>query len=81
MTDAVEFPGQDGAGTQAGRVLFGSLMTVGLVTATVAVLCIWVFLTEPVELARTVRQGNTLDMARVLASAVYDLVTSLLAWL
>jgi hypothetical protein len=80
MIDGLWRPDPDRVRVQAGQVLFGGLMVVGVLTATVALLLIWMFLTDPVELARSVRQGTTLDLARVFASAVYDLVSRLLTW-
>jgi hypothetical protein len=81
MTYPIGRPDSGDLKMQVGRFLFSSLMGLGLLTATVALLFIWMFLTEPVELARSVRQGSTTDMVRVFAAAVYDLVRSLVAWL
>ena len=64
---------------QLGNLLFGGLMSVGALTALVALLLMWLFLTEPVDLA--MRSGSTGDVARLMASAVYDLVARLVAWL
>jgi hypothetical protein len=66
---------------QFGRLLFGGLMGVGALTTLVAMLLMWLFLTEPVDMAVTVRSGNSSDVARLVASAVYDLVARLVAWL
>ena len=66
---------------QFGRLLFGGLMGVGALTTLVALLLMWLFLTEPVDMAITVRSGNSGDVARLVASAVYDLVARLVAWL
>jgi hypothetical protein len=66
---------------QLGQVLFGGLMGVGVLTSIVALLLMWLFLTEPVDVAITVRSGNGADVARLVASAVYDLVARLVAWL
>jgi hypothetical protein len=63
------------------HALFSGLMVLGIATATVAVILMWMFLTEPVEVARTVGHGTTTDVARLIATAVYDMVRSLLAWL
>ena len=64
-----------------GRLLFGGLMSVGALTTVIALLLMWLFLTEPVDMAVTVRSGNSADVARLVASAVYDLVARLVAWL
>ena len=66
---------------QFGRLLFGGLVGVGVFTSLVALLLMWLFLTEPVDVAITVRSGNSADVARLVASAVYDLVARLVAWL
>jgi hypothetical protein len=66
---------------QVGRLLFGGLMGVGALTTLVALMLMWLFLTEPVDMAVTVRSGNGSDVARLVASAVYDLVARLVAWL
>jgi hypothetical protein len=66
---------------QFGRLLFGGLMGVGALTSLVALLLMWLFLTEPVDMAVTVRSGNGADVARLVVSAVYDLVARLVAWL
>ena len=66
---------------QFGRLLFGGLMGVGALTTLVALLLMWLFLTEPVDMAITIRSGNSGDVARLVASAVYDLVARLVAWL
>ena len=66
---------------QFGRLLFGGLMSVGALTSLVALLLMWLFLTEPVDMATTIRSGNSGDVARLVASAVYDLVARLVAWL
>jgi hypothetical protein len=66
---------------QFGRLLFGGLMGVGALTTLVAMLLMWLFLTEPVDMAVTVRSGNSADVARLVVSAVYDLVARLVAWL
>lgn len=66
---------------QFGRLLFGGLMSVGALTTLVALLLMWLFLTEPVDMATTIRSGNSADVARMMASAVYDLVARLVAWL
>jgi hypothetical protein len=66
---------------QFGRLLFGGLMSVGALTALVALMLMWLFLTEPVDMAITIRSGNSGDVARLMASAVYDLVARLVAWL
>jgi hypothetical protein len=71
----------EGCGPQVRNALFSGLMVLGIATATVAVILMWMFLTEPIEVARTVRHGTTGDVARLLATAVYDLVRSMLAWL
>jgi hypothetical protein len=64
-----------------GRLLFGGLMGVGALTSLVALLLMWLFLTEPVDMAITIRSGNSGDVARLVASAVYDFVARLVAWL
>jgi hypothetical protein len=66
---------------QFGRLLFGGLMSVGALTTLVALMLMWLFLTEPVDMAITIRGGNSGDVARLMASAVYDLVARLVAWL
>jgi hypothetical protein len=66
---------------QFGRLLFGGLMGVGALTTLVALLLMWLFLTEPVDMAITIRSGNSGDVARLVASAVYDFVARLVAWL
>ena len=66
---------------QFGRLLFGGLMGVGALTTLVALLLMWLFLTEPVDMAITIRSGNSGDVARLVVSAVYDLVARLVAWL
>ena len=66
---------------QFGRLLFGGLMSVGALTTFVALLLMWLFLTEPVDMAITIRSGNSGDVARLMVSAVYDLVARLVAWL
>jgi hypothetical protein len=63
------------------HLALGAVMAVGALTATVALFLMWMFLTEPVEMAHTMRQGTTSDVARLVASVVYDLVARLLAWL
>ena len=70
----------EGTRAQVGRALVSGLMGLGMATAIVAVILMWMFLTDPVEVARTVRHGTTADVARLLATAVYDLVRSMLAW-
>lgn len=70
-----------GGRTQLQHALFSGLMVLGIATATVALILMWMFLTEPLEVAHTVRHGTTGDVARLLATAVYDLVRSMLAWL
>ena len=72
---------QIGPFRQFGRLLFGGLMGVGALTSLVALLLMWLFLTEPVDMAITVRSGNGSDVARLVVSAVYDLVARLVAWL
>ena len=71
----------EGTGPQVRHALFSGLMVLGIATASVAVILMWMFLTEPLEVARTVSQGTTGDVARLLATAVYDVVRSMLAWL
>jgi hypothetical protein len=71
----------EGCIPQVGRHLLGGLMGLAVVTATVALLLMWSFLTEPVEVAHTVRQGNLSEVSRLVATAVYDLVARFLAWL
>jgi hypothetical protein len=56
-------------------------MSVGALTTLVALLLMWLFLTEPVDMAITIRSGNSGDVARLMVSAVYDLVARLVAWL
>lgn len=61
--------------------LLQGLLALALVTAAVAILLIWMFLTAPIEVARTVQRGSTMDVARLVATAIYDLVANLAAWL
>jgi len=66
---------------QFGRLMFGGLMGVGALTTFVALMLMWLVLTSPVDVAITIRGGNSGDVARLVASAVYDLVARLVAWL
>ena len=71
----------EGPRTSIRKALFSGLMVLGIATATVAAILMWMFLTEPLEVAHTVRHGTTGDVARLLALAIVDLVRSMLAWL
>jgi hypothetical protein len=58
-----------------------ALSGAGLAASAVAAWLIWLFLTQPVQVARVVDQGGARDVARLLATAMYDIVLKVLAWL
>jgi hypothetical protein len=57
------------------------LGVVGLLTMSIALLLMWAVLTEPVQLARAIDHGGSAAVARVLFSAISEIVVKLLAWL
>jgi hypothetical protein len=57
------------------------LGVVGLLTTSVALLLMWALLTEPVQLARAIDHGGSAAVARVLWTAISEMVVRLLAWL
>jgi hypothetical protein len=54
---------------------------VGLLTMSIALLLMWAVLTEPVQLARAIDHGGSAAVARVLFTAISEIVVQLLAWL
>lgn len=57
------------------------LSATGLLATAAAVWLIWLFLTQPLQVARVVDRGGAGELARLLAAAVYDIVRSVVAWL
>jgi hypothetical protein len=54
---------------------------VGLLTTSIALLLMWALLTEPVQLARAIDHGGSTAVARVLWTAISEIVVRLLTWL
>jgi hypothetical protein len=57
------------------------LGVVGLLTMSIALVLMWAVLTEPVQLARAIDHGGSAAVARVLFTAISEIVVKLLAWL
>jgi thiol:disulfide interchange protein len=61
--------------------MLGALSATGLLASAAAVWLIWLFLTQPIQVARVVDQGGAGQLARLVASTMYDFVLKVLAWL
>jgi hypothetical protein len=61
--------------------LLGTLSATGVLASAAAVWLVWLFLTQPVQVARVIDQGGAREMARLLASTMYDIVLKVVAWL
>ena len=57
------------------------LGAISLLTMSVALLLMWALLTEPVQLASAIDHGGATAVARVLWTAISEVVVGLLAWL
>jgi hypothetical protein len=57
------------------------LGAISLLTMSVALLLMWALLTEPVQLASAIDHGGATAVARVLWTAISEVVAGLLAWL
>lgn len=61
--------------------MLGALSATGLLASAAAVWLIWLFLTQPVQVARVIDQGGAGQLARLVATTMYDFVLKVLAWL
>lgn len=61
--------------------LLGTLSATATLASAAAIWLVWLFLTQPVQVARVIDQGGAREMARLLASSMYDFVLKVISWL
>lgn len=81
MQRSVELPMSWALPVRRFEWLLTVLSATGLLATAAAVCLIWLFLTQPLQVAQVVDHGGAGELARLLATTVYDIVRSVLAWL